>query len=85
MKNSETPCSTDVIESLEDIERLLAMMRSFKVGIMELPGGFKFVLEPEVPQPAKLRNPVPELPGPKNIHDDPFLYADGNVPDFSQS
>jgi hypothetical protein len=85
MTSSATPLSTSPVESLEDLETLFALMRSFRVGIVELPGGFKVVLEPEMAQPAAQRgHAVPDMPAPRSIHDDPFLYPDGEVPTFGQ-
>jgi hypothetical protein len=72
------------VETLSDIEALFAMMRSFKVAIVELPG-MRFVLEPEVPQPAAIRGNNVRDPEPvRSIHEDPFLYPDGDVPSFSR-
>ncbi len=82
MTSCAMPSSTSPVQSLEDIECLLALMKSFGVAICELPGGLKFVMAPDMSQPVRPTNAVPDEPPPRTVHDDPMLYMDGVVPDF---
>ena len=75
--------STDLIESLGDLETLFALMRSQSVAIVEI-GGLKVVMHPDQPAPLVQRQadmPTAPVP-PRSISDDPFLYSDGEVPMF---
>ena len=79
MTTSET-ASTSMITELHELQTLFEMMREAQVAIVELPGGFKVVMHPDVPQPVE-QDHVPSAQ-PRAVHEDPFLYADGNVPSF---
>lgn len=89
MKSSETACSgateMGIVETLGDLETLFALMRTFKVGVVQI-GELKVVLEPDhAPLLAQRGHAVPEMPARStSVHDDPLLYSDGEVPTFGR-
>src|SRR5690606_34276338 len=85
-RNLRVSSSTNPVETLQELETLFALMRTFKVAICELPGGLKVVLQPEVEQPPMRQPKQPESTPARGrqVHDDPFLYSDGEVPSFER-
>jgi hypothetical protein len=85
MTTSETQsCATsDLVETLGDLERLFALMRGAQVAIVELPG-LKVVMHADQPVVQRFRgdDQTPAAPTPTSMHDDPMLYSDGLVPTF---
>jgi hypothetical protein len=71
------------VETLGDVEALFALMRSFRIGIVELPG-MKFVLEPEAPQIPARQAAGEDVQLPVDIASDPMLYGDGIVPSYDR-
>lgn len=73
----------NVIDSLDDLRHLFELMGNYGIGIVELPGGFKVVREPDVKQPNAVRGEaVRDAPRPSRMDEDPMLYSDGIVPSF---
>ncbi len=79
--SSETQ-STSIVETLQELETLLALMRGAQVAIVEMPG-LKIVMHPDQPAVAREReaDKRPE-PAVTSMHDDPMMYSDGVVPTF---
>jgi hypothetical protein len=61
------------------------MVGTYGIAILELPGGLKIVKAPDNAPTLQARDLGHEVkPQPTTVHDDPWLYADGEVPSFSR-
>lgn len=83
MTSSEIQSSTSaIVETLQELETLFALMRGAQVAIVEMPG-LKVVMHPDQPPVVTRERTQPDPPvRPTSMHDDPFLYSDGVVPSF---